>query len=705
MQRCRCAFVVITAVLLAASAAGAGTAGKMVLGVSCSEVRKLGIDRQLNIRASMIMVGCGLAQGGAPSAHPITAGPGHAAAATAAGNGGPGILQAPPNMNIDVITGGETSPHVTQSETMFARNGNTVVVGFNDSRDAPSNYSGVSTSTDGGSTFTRLLPSPFAAGHGTNYGDPLIVYDRKLGEFVAVWLGTGCGGQGLGSWTSTDGLTWVAAGCAHSGSADDRASLWTDNNPASPYYGRLYVSLNDFNVSAGALEVVSSDDGSTWSAPVVVSATATFMRDVQITGSPDSDGRVYLMSMNEGGGGLNNRQNVVFYSTDGGGSWNAVTMGSPFAGAGDTTCGYFEAQHPNWRDMGWGQPAAGPNGLIAYDYTAHGAGADPGDIYFTRSTDYGITWSAPVKLNGDTTTNGQWQPSLAITDTGELVASWYDRRNSTDGSNYEFFYRKSPNGGLTWQAGARLSNQLIAQPQQPDPSVQACYAGDYNNAVAYQHTVHMGWTDGRVSISGNPQQDVVVSQITALPVLYDQYDNLDTTGTLFTAVCSQDFPTNNQYDSQAADDFVVPAGQRWQIRQVEAAGYLSGAAPSAFNVFIYSDGGNKPGTQIFAKTGIIPLLGPALNGGPGSAVALPISGLALGEGHYWISVQAANKDDIGWFFYFRTVVSNIAGMWQNPNDGFGSGCTTWTTESTCDGSTGSPDFAFRIDGYADLGIY
>jgi Neuraminidase (sialidase) len=61
--------------------------------------------------------------------------------------------------------------------------------------------------------------------------------------------------------------------------------------------------------------------------------------------------------------------------------------------------------------MGWGDVGAGPSGVISYAFAQHGTGADPGDIYYTRSADNGLTWSAPVKLNADATTRAQWQPS------------------------------------------------------------------------------------------------------------------------------------------------------------------------------------------------------------------------------------------------------------------------------------------------------
>src|SRR5262249_29879267 len=113
--------------------------------------------------------------------------------------------------DVNLITGGETSPHDTQSESFVWGNGNTVVVNYNDSIGAGcSQYSGMSYPTNGGATFTRIPPSPFATGHGNNYGAPIVVYNNRLGLWFAGDLASGCGGQGIGMWTSPDGITWTA---------------------------------------------------------------------------------------------------------------------------------------------------------------------------------------------------------------------------------------------------------------------------------------------------------------------------------------------------------------------------------------------------------------------------------------------------------------------------------------------------------------
>ena len=59
-------------------------------------------------------------------------------------------------------------------------------------------------------------------------------------------------------------------------------------------------------------------------------------------------------------------------------------------------------------------------------------------------------------------------------------------------------------------------------------------------------------------------------------VLYDQYNNVSTIGT-----SSQNFETaQNTMDSEAADDFAVPAGG-WTVGRVDVAGiYFNGPGPA-----------------------------------------------------------------------------------------------------------------------------
>ena len=479
------------------------------VGVDCSQVSALGIYKQDNMRAGRVMIECGLA----PAGRPVS-----------------GAVVAPAIANARVSNRTcATNSNCTKSENMIWGNGLNLVDNYNDHNANFGSYSGVSYSTNGGTGWHEIQPPPFATGHGTNFGDPIVVYNAKLGKFFAGDLvsGADCGGQGIGLWTSANGIAWTVGGCAHVGSSDDRESMWVDNEPTSGTYGRMYVSWNDF-ANGADLAVTYSDDGVVWTAPNYL--TNGFIRDVQLTGSPVGAARfeganstVFIATMDEGGGGLNTRQNVIFKSLDGGVTWSSFIMGPRFAAPGSVSCGYFEAIAPIWRHMGWGQPAVGPNGVVHYAFAGAGTGGDTGDIFYTQSVDNGVTWSAAVKLNtdADSSTHTQWMPSVSADKTGKVTATWYDRRKASTACNvatdvgckYEEVGRISLNNGALFGAEVTISSTLIAQPQQTDPGVQACYVGDYDYDTNQNGVAYVTWTDGRRAVGGIHVQDVEFAKV------------------------------------------------------------------------------------------------------------------------------------------------------------------------------------------------
>ena len=152
--------------------------------------------------------------------------------------------------------------------------------------------------------------------------------------------------------------------------------------------------------------------------------------------------------------------------------------------------------------------------LFTWSTAQHGTGTDAGDVYYIRSSDGGVTFGAPFKLNSDSTTRPQWQPNLSVSPTGTLLATWYDARESTTCTKgnpsvpcYRMWSRKSNDNGLTWLPDDTLSDVVSPLPAQPDPNIQPTYAGDYDYGSALQTKHLTSWTDGRVAISSASQQD------------------------------------------------------------------------------------------------------------------------------------------------------------------------------------------------------
>jgi hypothetical protein len=213
------------------------------------------------------------------------------------------------------------------------------------------------------------------------------------------------------------------------------------------------------------------------------------------------------------------------------------------------------------------------------------------------------------------------------------------------------------------------------------------------------------------SVAGQPASPTLKSGVSTRPVrshlarpaapsvvLYDQYDNDSGIG-----VVSQNFEAaNDPFDSTLADDFVVPSGQTWNINEVDVAGqYFNGPGPAAsVNVVFYSDSSGLPGSAVATRNNLAPT-------DTAGAFVIPIpSAVTLGAGTYWVSVQA-NMDftpNGEWGWENRTVQSNSGAAWQNPGNGFGTGCTTWGRMTTCIPTAGGPDLVYRLAGTTGTGI-
>ncbi len=98
------------------------------------------------------------------------------------------------------------------------------------------------------------------------------------------------------------------------------------------------------------------------------------------------------------------------------------------------------------------------------------------EIYYKRSTDGGTTWGANVRLTNDP--DSSMLPSVAVSDKIVHVV-WYDNRDD----NFEVYYKRSTEGGTNWETDTRLTNDTA---RSAHPSV-----------VVSDSCVHVIWDDRR----------------------------------------------------------------------------------------------------------------------------------------------------------------------------------------------------------------
>ncbi len=100
------------------------------------------------------------------------------------------------------------------------------------------------------------------------------------------------------------------------------------------------------------------------------------------------------------------------------------------------------------------------------------------ELYYKRSTDDGLTWGTDTRLTVSSSSLIQKVPSLAVSGQNVHIA-WYDMRDG----NTEVYYKRSTNGGINWGSDTRLTNNSSAS-----TFASLCCSG--NN-------IYIVWTDTR----------------------------------------------------------------------------------------------------------------------------------------------------------------------------------------------------------------
>jgi hypothetical protein len=82
------------------------------------------------------------------------------------------------------------------------------------------------------------------------------------------------------------------------------------------------------------------------------------------------------------------------------------------------------------------------------------------NVMFARSTDGGVTFSAPQRINDDPVNQNKWHwfGTLAVAPNGRIDSVWYDTRNAANNTDSQLFYSYSTDGGVTWSPNVAASN-------------------------------------------------------------------------------------------------------------------------------------------------------------------------------------------------------------------------------------------------------
>ncbi len=324
------------------------------------------------------------------------------------------------------------------------------------------------------------------------YGDPAIAVDTT-GAFYFFHLSNPSSGNWIdrivcqkldslsGNWTdgSFAGLNGTKAQDKHWPVVD------RTNNTIYITWSQFdeYGSSNSAD-SSNILFSKSTDGGQSWTPALRINKTAgnCIDSDSTVEGAVPAvgpNGEVYVSWAGPEGllfdksidGGTTWLQDDIFVSNIGGG-WDYSIPGIMRAnGLPVTACDLSNSPH---------------NGTIYINWSDQTNGAQNTDIWLSQSTDGGNNWSAPIRVNDDTTNHHQFFTWMTIDQTtGYLWFVWYDRRNYSD-DRTDVYMACSKDGGQTF-----INFRVSESPFLPNSSV---FFGDYTNVTAHNSVVRPIWT-------------------------------------------------------------------------------------------------------------------------------------------------------------------------------------------------------------------
>jgi len=134
-----------------------------------------------------------------------------------------------------------------------------------------------------------------------------------------------------------------------------------------------------------------------------------------------------------------------------------------------------------------------------YVVWSDGRNGPPGpDIYFSKSSDLGGTWSPNANVNDDLGNAARGDPTVAVNETGAVFAAWTDSRNPNNAQ--DIYATRSTNAGFSFAGSVRVNDDSGTAFQfQP-------------NLVTRGGKIQVAWTDLRTS--GSTSWDIYTASST-----------------------------------------------------------------------------------------------------------------------------------------------------------------------------------------------